>query len=64
MEIQENKYAFVIGHTEKDGGAYSEHLDIQEFPLFHNFAKAFLSEVGDIYTHDKELSLQAVYDQE
>ncbi len=56
MEIQENKFAFVIGHTEKDGGAYSNHLDIQEFPLFNNFAKAFLSEVGDIFTHDKELS--------
>ena len=26
MQLEENKFAFVIGHTEKDKGAYSEHL--------------------------------------
>ena len=56
MEIQENKYAFVIGHDEKDKGAFSSYLDIQEWSLFNNFAKAFLVEVGDIFTHDKTIS--------
>ena len=56
MEIHENKYAFVIGHDEKDKGAFSQHLDLQEWSLFNNFAKAFLVEVGDVFTHDKTIS--------
>ena len=57
MEIQETeKYAFIIGHTEKDKGAYSEHLKIQEWDIFKNFANAFLTDSGDIFTHNKDIS--------
>jgi len=57
MEIQENnKFAFVVGHTEKDKGAYSEKLGISEYDLFKNFATGFLSEVGETFTHDKDIS--------
>ena len=56
MELKENKFAIVIGHDEKDKGAFSSYLDLQEWSLFNNFAKAFLVEVGDIFTHDKTIS--------
>ncbi len=56
MQLEENKFAFVIGHTEKDKGAYSENLKIQEWDIFKNFANAFLNEHGDIFTHNKDIS--------
>ena len=57
MEIQETeKYAFIIGHTEKDKGAFSEHLKVQEWDIFKNFSNAFLTDSGDIFTHNKDIS--------
>jgi N-acetylmuramoyl-L-alanine amidase len=45
------KVAFVIGHTQKDKGAYSPHLKKSEWQLFKNLENE-LKEIGDVFCHD------------
>ena len=59
VEIQDQKnkkFAFVIGHTSKDKGAFSTFLQVSEFDLFKEFANKHLSEIGDIFLHDETIT--------
>lgn len=57
VEIKNNKFAFVIGHTPfADKGAYSETLQKTEFELFKKFADSYLQELGDVFVHDSSIS--------
>ena len=55
-ESKKKKVAFVIGHTSKDKGAYSNFLKISEWDMFKNFSEGFLQEVGDIFFHNPNIS--------
>ena len=46
-----NKIAFVIGHTQKDKGAYSTHLKKSEWQLFKDLENE-LMEIGDVFYHE------------
>jgi len=48
------KIAFVIGHTEKDKGAFSTTLNKSEWDLFKDIKE--LEEIGDVIVHDKSIS--------
>ena len=48
------KIAIVIGHTEKDKGAFSNILNKSEWDLFKEIRG--LEEVGDVFVHDKNIS--------
>ena len=59
VEVQDQKkkkFAFVIGHTSKDKGAFSTFLQVSEFDLFKEFANKHLSEIGDIFLHDETIT--------
>jgi N-acetylmuramoyl-L-alanine amidase len=45
------KKAFIIGHNEKDQGAYSEILKVTEWGLYKSLTSELL-QMGDVYTHD------------
>jgi len=55
-ESKKKKVAFVIGHTSKDKGAYSNFLKISEWDMFKNFSEGFLQEAGDIFFHNPNIS--------
>lgn len=48
------KVAFVIGHTAKDGGAFSRLLKTNEFDLFNSLYFE-LKTLGDVFTHDPKI---------
>ena len=45
------KKAFIIGHNEKNQGAYSEILKVTEWGLYKSLTSELL-QMGDVYTHD------------
>lgn len=48
------KKAFIIGHNEKDQGAYSKILDVTEWGLYTSLTPELLK-LGDVYTHDASI---------
>jgi N-acetylmuramoyl-L-alanine amidase len=49
------KVAIVIGHTEKDKGAYSRILKKSEFDFFKDLENE-LAKIGDVFEHNPEIS--------
>lgn len=49
------KVAFIIGHNEKDKGAYSQYLNTTEWDLYSSM-KNELNCIGDVYVHDKTIN--------
>ena len=57
VEIKDFKFAFVVGHTQgPDKGAFSPFLGKTEFDLWKSFADGFLSDIGDVFTHDHTIT--------
>jgi N-acetylmuramoyl-L-alanine amidase len=49
-----NKIVFLIGHTEKDKGAFSPHLKKSEWQLFKDL-ETELTKIGDVFYHDPKI---------
>lgn len=55
-EVSGVKVAFVVGHYSLDGGAYSDHLQSNEYNLWNAFCDSHLSGMGDKFLHSTNSS--------